>query len=136
MPRLCGILVVLAACDDTLFGEDAGGGDETTPSVDGYAGVQEMVDEHCIACHGTTTNHLGQNLDLETNLHAATVDVVGAYGIVLVVPNAPEESMLYMKSTDTQPATGAGIAMPPGDTLGDGTTQVVADWILAGAPAQ
>jgi hypothetical protein len=134
--RLCGVLFLLAGCDDTLFGPDAAGGDETTPSLDGYAGVQEMVDAHCLNCHGTTTNHLGQNLDLETDLHGATVGVAGAYGIVLVVPNAPEESLLYMKITNTQPATGAGIAMPPGDTLGTGTTQVVADWILAGAPAQ
>ena len=62
--------------------------------------------------------------------------VVGAYGIVLVAPTLPEESLLYMKITNTQPATGAGISMPPGITLGDGTVDVVADWIIAGAPAQ
>jgi hypothetical protein len=134
--RLWGVLILLGGCDDTLFGPDAGDGEDTTPSATGYAGVQEMVSDHCLDCHGTTTNHLGQNLDLQTDLHGATVGVTGAYGIVLVVPNTPEESLFYTKITGTQPATGAGIAMPPGKVLGDGTTQVVADWILAGAPAE
>ena len=67
------ILVLLAGCDDTIFGP--GGGGNTTPSVDGYAGVQQMVQDSCTSCHGTTTNAVGLNLDLDGGVASGVQDL-------------------------------------------------------------
>ena len=68
----------------------AGAEGGTTPSAIGYAGAQEIAETHCYTCHGVTTNAAGANLNLETNFHAATVGVVGFYGLVLVTPDSLE----------------------------------------------
>ena len=127
--------IAIAGCDDVLFGEATGGSTEG-PSQDGYAGVVEIATGNCYGCHSTEANtSAGFNLDLETDLHATTVGVSGGYGVPLVVPGQPEESMLYMKMTGTNPDNTGG-AMPPGGRLSDANTDVVRAWIEDGAPAE
>lgn len=127
--------IAASGCDDVLFGEAEDGGEEG-PSQEGYAGVVEIATEHCYGCHSAAANtSAGFNLDLETDLHATTVGVAGSYGVPLVVPGSPEESMLYMKMTGTNPDNTGG-AMPPGGSLGDANTDVVAAWIEDGAPGE
>ncbi len=120
---------VLAGCDDTVFGA---GGEEVT-GVEGYNGVLTIADTHCLGCH-SAASALG-GLDLETDLHAATVDVVGDSGFAIVTPNDPANSNLFRKITNTH--EDAGTDMPPG-TGGLSATEadIVEAWILDGAPAQ
>ena len=120
-------------CDDVLFGQ-ADEGEDEGPSQDGYAGVVEIATVNCYGCHSAAANtSAGFNLDLETDLHASTVGLAGGYGVPLVVPGSPEESMLYMKMIGTNP-DGTGGTMPPGGGLSDANTDVVRAWIEDGAP--
>jgi hypothetical protein len=88
--------------------------------------------DHCMPCHSSDGNSVGNGLDLETNFHAATVNVASTYGDILVVPSDPASSLLYTKMEGTN-SSGTGGFMPPAGLLGEGTLQIVEDWILAGA---
>ena len=122
-----------AGCDDTLFGvaEEA-----TDPGIEGYAGVLEIASNNCQTCHSAASaTSLGNGLDLETDLHAATVGVQSSYGMPLVTPEDPDQSLFYLKVTGGQP-DGTGNSMPPGTMLSTGFTDVVRGWIEDGAPAE
>lgn len=127
---LLAALLFTAACDDIVFGPE-----DVVISSTGYPAVQEIVDaEGCLGCHNAASS-LG-DLDLETDLHATTVDVTGAYGLPIVAPGDPAGSMLYLKITNTQGAS-EGTDMPPGSGgLDADVIQIVEDWINDGAPAE
>ncbi len=118
---------LLAGCDDYVFGEqvvDAG----TLPQAEGLEGVQEIVDLNCNGCH-SAEQALG-GLDLETDLVANTVEVIGSYNLPIVLPGDPENSMLYRKITNTQ--DGQGSDMPPGSGgLSTALADIVYDWIVS-----
>ncbi len=130
---LCGLLSLIA-CDDRIYGQPGGGLDPATVTS-GYDGVLSFVGENCLGgCHGAEVALAG--LDLETDLHLATVGVVGQYQIPIVQPGDPENSMFYLKITNTQPEYTGG-EMPPGSGgVGEGITEIVYDWILDGASAE
>src|SRR5688500_9355719 len=97
------VWIAAAGCDDVIFGQSSDGVDDV-PRQDGYAGVVELATDHCSACHSEAANtSAGFGLNLETDLHASTVTVVGSYGLTLVSPDSPEDSMLYLKITGTNP---------------------------------
>lgn len=125
------VLASLCGCDDFIFGGTVG------PEIEqeGYAGVVAIADASCLACHSAAAAQ-GQ-LDLETNLHAATVEVPsGNAGFVLVVPGSPDESLLYLKVAN-QPPSGTGTEMPPGSGgLPEDQLAIVRGWIEDGAPDQ
>ena len=126
-------LLALPGCDDYLFGE-IGAGETEVPEVEGFAGVREIVDARCLGCH-SATSMLG-GLDLETDLHASTVGVIGSYGLPVVLAGSPDDSILFLKITDTHPDN-TGTDMPPGSGgLPLVLTDIVQDWILDGAPAE
>ncbi|MBX2797750.1 MAG: hypothetical protein KTR31_08785 [Myxococcales bacterium] len=123
--------MTLTGCDDYLFGELEDGPDDV-PAQTGYAGVVEIAQSQCLGCHSAATMQGG--LDLETDLHAATVGVTGQYILPIVLEGQPRESMLYMKITDSHPDN-TGTDMPPGSGgISDAAADVVFDWILDGAP--
>jgi len=131
---LLGSVALVAGCDDQVWGV-ARDVPIAPPSADGYEGVREIVSEHCLlSCHDAATQLGG--LDLETDMAVDTVNVRGMFGLLLVSPGAPENSMLYLKVTSTNPQ-GTGSDMPPGSGgLPEVLTEVVEDWILDGAPGQ
>jgi len=117
-------------CDDTLFvGADPG------PATDaqGFEGVQAIVASNCLTCH-SADSALG-DLDLETDLYAATVGVTGAYGVTIVEPGDLDNSMLYLKTTNQQGSDGSEMPVGTGG-LSQPENDIIANWILDGAPAQ
>jgi mono/diheme cytochrome c family protein len=127
------LLVLLTGCDDNIFGPQGGGDCDATPSQDGLAGVEEIVQGNCLTCHGADVAvNSGNGLDLETDLVGATVGVQSSYGVPLVTPGDAENSLLYQKITGTN-ADGTGGQMPPGVLLCGGATDVVKAWINDGA---
>jgi len=118
---------VLFGCDDYVFGEEFVAADDV-PMAEGLAGVEEIVQGQCLGCH-SAESALG-GLDLETDLVANTVDVVGSYNLPIVLPGDPENSMLYRKITNTQ--DGQGADMPPGSGgLSMALSDIVYDWIVS-----
>jgi hypothetical protein len=121
-------------CDDTLFGVAAEGpGTSEPPDQTGYPGVVEIASTQCMPCHSADQATLG--LDLETDVHAATVGVTGSYGVVLVAAGSPDDSLFYTKMVGTQLAE-HGAFMPPSGILDSAFTDIVRDWIADGAPAE
>lgn len=122
-------VLALTGCEDYIWGEAVI--DEPVQAT-GFAGVEQIVAENCLGCHSTAANLGG--LDLEIDLHGATVNVVGQYSIPLVLPGQPEESMFYLKVVDEQPDY-TGTDMPPGSGgLPRALAEVVYQWIESGAP--
>ena len=123
--------LALMGCDDTIF--EAPGGEVPT-GVDGYEAVLAVADTHCLGCH-SAASALG-DLDLESDLHDATVAVEGFYGLPIVDPGSLETSMLYLKIANQQ-GDGDGTEMPPGSGgLSAPEIDLVGDWILDGAPRE
>ena len=117
-------VIGLTACDDTFFGP------ELEVAEGGYCGVQQIFDAQCITCHSAATPTY--DLDLETDPHAATVDVVGRYDETLVTPGDRDASIVYTKMAGTHGDLG-GI-MPPSGLVDEATLEVVGAWIDDGAP--
>ena len=127
------IPMLLAGCDDNVWGQS--GVEQTEPpSATGYAGVQEVSAGHCEGCHNASGMQGG--LDLSTDLHQATVGVIGQYGLPIVSAGDPDNSMFYLKMTNTHPDN-TGTDMPPGSGgLSPALTDVVYQWILDGASTE
>ena len=122
----------LGGCDDVLWGA----GTEVPLSEEGYAGVQEIADAYCLACH--SANAAQGQLDLQTDLHNAVVGVASSADPTwsLVVPGDPQGSLLFLKVTAQTPP-GTGSDMPPGSGgVPEEAAQIIEDWIADGAPAQ
>jgi uncharacterized membrane protein len=124
------LFVPSMGCDDTLFEGAQEGPVEGTP---GFAGVQAIVDAHCLGCHGAESA-LG-DLDLETDLHGAIVGVTGDWGMVIVEPGDLDNSLFYLKTTNQQGANGSDMPIGTGG-LSQPENETIANWILDGAPAE
>jgi len=125
------LFVLTAGCDDTIF--EGGGEGEIPTDAQGFEGVAAIVDIHCLGCH-SSASALG-GLDLETDLHGAIVGVTGDYGLPIVDPGNLDSSMLYLKTANQQGADGTD--MPPGTGgLSAPENEIIANWILDGAPEQ
>jgi hypothetical protein len=124
------LVLPVTACDDTVF---EGGEGAPVEGVEGIEGVLAIADTHCLGCH-SAASALG-GLDLETDLHSAVVGVTGDYGIPIVDPGNLDTSMFYVKTTAQQGSDGTD--MPPGTGgLSAPENEIIANWILDGAPNQ
>ena len=101
-----------------------------TAGAEGFCAVQALFAPNCLQCHSADAAF--GDLDLQTDAHAALVDVVGSTGSVLVAPGDPDGSLLLRKLEGTQ-AAGEGDPMPPTELLPAADVQLVRDWIQAGA---
>lgn len=120
-------IVALTACDDTFFGPEP---EELTTLTEGYCGVQEVFQVDCAPCHLAESATF--DLDLETDAHGATVDVVGGWGQPLVTPGDRENSLLYTKMAGTNPDATGGI-MPTSGLLDEAKIELIGAWIDDGA---
>jgi hypothetical protein len=125
---LVGVTVV-GGCDDLIFGKQA----EPPLSQEGIAGVREIADGYCLGCHSAQSVQ-GQ-LDLETDVYGALVDVPSSSGQgVLVLPEDAAASIFYLKITNQQTS---GSDMPPGSGgLPVEASDLVKRWIDDGAPEE
>jgi hypothetical protein len=117
-------IVLLAGCDDHLF-----------PALAGSSGSDwcGILDESCVSCHSAAGKAGG--LDLETDAHAALVDVASSAGPVLVVPGDPDASFLMAK-LEGELAAGQGGPMPPSGPLPAEQIELIRQWIADGATAE
>lgn len=111
MPASALVLLLLTACDDTLFPAPGGSGDGGEVG-EGFCGVQNIFANRCVACHSAGGKAGG--LDLETAPHLAIVGVSSSLYVSrnLVIAADPDNSFLYAKVTGTQ-GSSAGSPMPP-----------------------
>jgi hypothetical protein len=118
---LLGLLLV-AACDDTLFGPPFEEGEGATYTAD-WAGVEEMFGDHCASCHPALNAFaLGP---LESDVR----DGAEKY----VVPGDLEASWLWRKVSNTV-GDGDGGVMPPGSQgLSVADREGLRMWIEGGA---
>src|SRR5688500_10450242 len=96
--------------------------------VDFQREVRPILSEHCFACHGPDEAARKANLRLDIYEGAVTARRNGAP----IVPGKPDDSLLYKKITDENPAR----RMPPPSThktLTDAQKQTVRLWIEQGA---
>ena len=122
-------LFLLFACDDVLFQPSENG--TLPPGTEGWCAAEQILASDCAGCHSASAAAGG--LDLETDPHAAIVDVPSATnGELLVAPGDPDGSLLLRKMEDTQRA-GEGGVMPPGAALDAATVALVRQWIADGA---
>ena len=120
-------LLLLAGCDDTLFGVDTGAGTiDTGPLATGHAGVVAIFAEDCVSCHPAGGSGSGQ-LDLESDLCATIVDVDSGK---VVAAGDSANSVLWNKMADTGTYGGK---MPLGGVLSQDEVDIVANWIDDGA---
>jgi mono/diheme cytochrome c family protein len=82
--------------------------------------VQQILDVHCVKCHGVLEQKSGLELDTPEMVRKG-----GENGVV-VVPGKPEESPLY-----TSLEKGADPHMPPKKQLSDAERAAVKEWITA-----
>jgi mono/diheme cytochrome c family protein len=82
--------------------------------------VQQILDVHCVKCHGVLEQKSGLELDTPEMVRKG-----GENGVV-VVPGKPEESTLY-----TSLEKGADPHMPPKKQLSDAERAAVKEWITA-----
>lgn len=123
-------LLLLAGCDDTLFGVDSAAQTDTGPLPTGHAGVVAIFGEDCVSCHPAGGNGSG-HLDLESDPCTTIVDVdASAYSGKIVAAGDSANSVLWNKMANT----GAfGGVMPLGGELSQEEVDIVANWIDDGA---
>lgn len=142
-------LLVLAACSAQPAGEVPSGDppkeppantppspNTPAPSSDGFCVLRETVlQSKCIRCHGDGGVHPDFSRE---DMAQVLPNLASAYypEQTLVIPGAPQDSLLYQKLINAQPQ-GAGSAMPPaGETaLTETETKLIHDWIASGASA-
>jgi len=129
------LVVLLAACDDTVFGM-RGGGSSSSSSVDTAWGdepwcqVQRIFHNQCTSCHGGSPPSL-EGEDAHENL--VNVESSAYPGAIYVVAGSPDESFLYLKITGQQ--GDQGDPMPYGTSGADtDSAAFVRAWIEDGAP--
>lgn len=123
--------LMLAGCDDDIFGT-GGGSSDTAGYGTGYDGAVAIFDDTCLSCHSAGAK--SGDLDLETDPCAALVGVASAGadygGAPLVVPGDSASSVLWNKMANT--GTYGGV-MPLGSGLDQATVDIVKNWIDDGA---
>ncbi|MBS0556367.1 MAG: hypothetical protein JSR27_03015 [Proteobacteria bacterium] len=110
------------------------------------AGIQGLFDNFltnggmagCVDCHTSPASGASGHLDLTDGVSWAHLVNVSSHedpAIKYVVPNHPEQSLLFQKVNCDVPAT--GVRMPyqfPPDTLSAEQQAMIYDWIAEGAP--
>lgn len=125
-------LLLLAACDDTLFGVLPEGatdtGDPVVLSPDYAADVEPIWLDHCAGCH--TDGGASGDLALDAG-EAALVSVAASQvpSLALVEPGDPERSYLWQKVTGADGIEGR--PMPFGAPLSAGHLGTVEAWITS-----
>jgi hypothetical protein len=132
----------LACGAPVIFAPIGGAGGTDYDSI--YKG---LTDQGCLACHGGTADAGGgfmigmtacesyKNVFMKPAVTTIGQPPCASSGMQLVVPNAPDMSLLLKKVEGTQTC---GAAMPLGTSgLGASNPTVMAlrQWIMAGAPA-
>jgi hypothetical protein len=112
-------------------------------AIDGIFTNYNGAGNGCADCHTTAmgSQAAAGGLDLDPSETSPWTNLVGVPsalypGYVYVVPNHPEQSLLFLKIDCDQP--GAGVRMPLGGYAGGLTVEQIAtiyDWIAEGAPA-
>ena len=123
--------LLLAGCDDTIFGAGSSSSTDSAGYGTGYTGVEAIFADNCTSCHSPGGGTQG-GLDLETDACAALVGVQApsTYSGMLVVPGDHASSVLWNKMA----ATGVdGEPMPLGGSLDSSTVDIVKNWIDDGA---
>jgi hypothetical protein len=123
------LLVLLAACDDTLFGVLPDTGSAAVEQPDYAADVQPIWDDACDGCHiGAAQGGLALDQGAAVLVGVPSTE---APDVLLVAPGDVEASYLWLKLTGEQ---AAGSAMPLGSALDEGDLGTVRNWIEEGAP--
>ncbi len=118
-------LLLLLACDDTIFQPEVNA-TATTPDTADWCAVERVLTNQCATCHSAAGASGG--LDLETDPYAAIVDVAATSGGTLVLPGNADDSVLYQRMAGT-----SGGIMPPGGALDAAIVDTVGTWIDDGA---
>lgn len=143
--RTLGLALVLAAGRDALAwptawavqpsGCDSLDGEPPQFTIDYQAGIQGIFNTYCTGCHEGDFPPAG--LDLGPGVswgnlvgHASSQDA----GLVRVVPNHPEQSLLFHKVNCATPDVGSRMPLG-GGALPTELQALIYDWIAAGAPA-
>lgn len=157
MRRSFGAVVIMAwvaACDtgassgdtDTTSGDtDTTSGDTDVTTDVTFADVQTQAFASCGSGFGPATCHGSApyqgDLDLmSANAYDDLVNVQSLVGGLRVKPGSPDESLLWLKLTNTLPDDGSlGEPMPRGEaiqwsSISQEDLDLVRAWILAGAP--
>ena len=102
--------------------------------LDYNAAIQGIFNRHCTVCHVGPSPSAGMDLS-SGHSWANLVGHASNNGLYTrVVPNQPQNSLLFHKVNCDVPDTGQ--RMPLGDTPLSGEEQAqIADWIAGGAPA-
>ena len=123
------ILLLLAACDDTLFGVLPDTGSAAVEQPDYAADVQPIWDDACAGCHiGAAQGDLALDQGAAALVGVPSTE---APDVVLVAPSDLDGSYLWLKLTGEQTV---GSAMPLGSALDDADLGTVQNWIEEGAP--
>jgi hypothetical protein len=123
-------------------GKDAGKTDAPAiPNAEGTWANLELALSGCVFCHpGEVAVPRNSDFSDMSKLHdillGTTTHVSAACQFkTIVVPGKPMESLMYLKLLDNVPA-GCGVKMPMGKASDPWVTEVVKNWITAGAPAK
>lgn len=104
-------------------------------TIDYQSAIQGIFDNHCIECHAGDPP-LPADLDLGAGAswsHIFNVPSSQDAAFTRVVPNHPDQSLLFLKVNCDTP--GIGHRMPFGrDPLQPEEQALIFDWIAAGAP--
>lgn len=130
---VAGCLVVAAGCGKLETGETG----PTEPPVDTrvtFADVQEIFDDQCVSCH-VAGGVMPTVLLTAAEAYDSLINVPSSVdGLVLVKPQAPDDSYLIMKVRGTYGEVGGGgDSMPPGFLLAANHLAVLEDWVADGA---
>ncbi|MEO5624873.1 MAG: hypothetical protein ABIQ70_02550 [Dokdonella sp.] len=105
-------------------------------TIDYQSAIQGIFDNHCIECHSGDPP-LPADLDLSAGgswSHVFNVLSSQDSAFTRVVPNHPDQSLLFLKVNCDTP--GVGHRMPfGGDPLQPEDQALIFDWIAAGAPS-
>lgn len=127
-------LLVLVACDDTVFPTPHGSVSDGDDPLEGWCAVDAMISSQCIGCHQGGAGAAG-GLDLSADAHTALIEIPSSQfdGAVLVLPGDPDQSLFYTKIAGTQASTEGGPMPPPGGLDDDALIEAVRQWIEDGA---
>ncbi len=131
-----------AGMGDVADETDAAGSDDTAdagaPAVTLSQVHEQIFAPTCAGsgCHIDGASAAGINLDNDGTLRDRLLGSSSVRGLPQVTPGELSESYLYLKMTgEFRDVRGSGSVMPLGRSpLSSDQLQLVADWILAGAP--
>jgi hypothetical protein len=137
----------IAACSSNSSSSttpDGGASPDAAPPPATFTQVYtSVITAHCGPCHTTATGEgvTGGKLDM-TSQSAAYTNLVGVAAAgdacagkgTRVVPSQPDQSIMYLKASDDDPAP-CGSKMPLGSQgLDKGSSDLCEGWSSAGAP--